>query len=312
MEHYVTIFDSLFLPQGLALHASMQRHAQPYTLWIVCVDQQAYEMLCRLSLPNVRPMPVTDVETDELRRVKPTRTRGEYCWTLTPFAPAFVFAADIAVSRVTYLDADLWFRGAPATVLAEFERSGKFVLVTEHAYAPEYDQSRKSGRFCVQFMTFVRGVGEPVRQWWADRCIEWCYARFEDAKFGDQMYLEDWPERFPQHVHVLQHQAAMQAPWNATRFPATEASVFHFHGLRLVRGGAVLLSDYYHVPEQTLRVIYDPYLTDLKGALAELEAAGHTVRPQIDKAVMKVRARIAASRVIRPWHMAPPAGIRLL
>jgi hypothetical protein len=34
MEHYVTLFDSLFLPQGLALHMSMERHAGVYTLWI--------------------------------------------------------------------------------------------------------------------------------------------------------------------------------------------------------------------------------------------------------------------------------------
>ena len=27
MEHFVTLFDSLFLPQGLALHMSMERHA---------------------------------------------------------------------------------------------------------------------------------------------------------------------------------------------------------------------------------------------------------------------------------------------
>ena len=50
MEHYVTLFDSLFLPQGLALHISMERHLKDYTLWILCVDDQAHEILSKLNL----------------------------------------------------------------------------------------------------------------------------------------------------------------------------------------------------------------------------------------------------------------------
>ena len=34
--------DSLFLPQGLALHMSMERHVKDYTLWILCVDDEAH------------------------------------------------------------------------------------------------------------------------------------------------------------------------------------------------------------------------------------------------------------------------------
>ena len=87
MEHYVTLFDSFFLPQGLALHRSMERHVSPYTLWILCVDDKAHEVLSLLSLPNVRLLKLSDLETPDLLRVKPARSIAEYCWTLTPFAP---------------------------------------------------------------------------------------------------------------------------------------------------------------------------------------------------------------------------------
>src|ERR1700693_2261852 len=101
MEHYVTYFDSLFLPQGLALHMSMQRHAGEYTLWILCVDDNAHNILENLDLPNVRLLQLSKLETEDLRAVKPTRSKGEYCWTLTPFTPRFVFEADANVERVT-------------------------------------------------------------------------------------------------------------------------------------------------------------------------------------------------------------------
>ena len=219
MEHFVTIFNSLFLPQGLALHRSMERHVQEYTLWILCVDDVAYDVLHKLVLPNVRLLELAKLETVELLRVKQDRTIAEYCWTLTPFAPRFVFDADLSVARVTYIDADLWFRKSPAIVFNEFEASGKYVLITDHGYAPEYDFSASSGQYCVQFMTFTRVGGEAVRKWWEEKCIEWCYAREDDGRFGDQKYLDDWPERFLHSVHVLVQQDLMQAPWNATRFP---------------------------------------------------------------------------------------------
>ena len=88
MEHYVTLFDSLFLPQGLALHTSMQRHVKNYTLWILCVDDEAHRVLTQLRLPNVRLLQLSQLETEDLLLVKPGRSKGEYCWTLTPLARA--------------------------------------------------------------------------------------------------------------------------------------------------------------------------------------------------------------------------------
>ena len=188
---------------SLALYMSLERHAGSFTLWILCVDDAVYEALKRLDLSNIRLLPLRELETAELKRVKPLRSTGEYCWTLTPFAPRFVFEANATVTRVTYIDADTWLRGDPAPIIREFDASGKHVLITDHAYAPEYDYSALSGTYCVQFLIFSRHEGEIVRKWWEDRCIEWCYARYEEGRFGDQKYLDDWQERFPDHVHVL-------------------------------------------------------------------------------------------------------------
>ena len=280
MEHFVTLFDSLFLPQGLALHASMQRKLPNYRLWVLCVDDLAHDLLTKLALPNVSLIRLSSVETPELLAVKPGRGKGEYCWTLTPFAPRFVFEADSSVQRVTYLDADLWFLKAPAPLFAEFDASGAGVLITDHAYAPEFDQSERSGQYCVQFMTFDREQGEPVRRWWEERCVEWCFARFEANRFGDQKYLDDWPERFGSRVHVLQQQQLAQAPWNSTRFPYSQAVFYHFQSLRILPGRKVDLGLGYPLNEPLRRHVYAPYLNDLKAAIATLADLGHQVQPQ--------------------------------
>lgn len=330
MEHYVTLFDSLFLPQGLALHMSMERHAGNYTLWILCVDDKAHEVLSKLDLSNVRLLQLSKLETPELLAVKPGRSKGEYCWTLTPFTPRFVFEADAEVTRVTYLDADLWFRKNPEPIFREFDDSGKDVLITDHAYSPENDQSATSGQYCVQFMTFARDGGETVRKWWEEKCIEWCFSRVEDGKFGDQKYLDDWPIRFDNSVHVLTNKELMLAPWNATRFPYGNAIAWHFHDLRIVINCGQLSSpaidsrlsfsevinseqslsaEYgaYPLPQCTRDNIYLPYLNDLRAVIGQLTRIGVILKPQKPQKLqetlsifgyLKMRLRMRAQRFL--------------
>jgi hypothetical protein len=184
---------------------------------------------------------------------------------------------------VTYLDADLWFRKNPVAIFSEFDASGKDVLITDHAYAPEHDQSATSGQYCVQFTTFTRNGGEVVRKWWEERCIEWCYARFEDGKFGDQKYLDDWPEIFAQQVHVLTNKELTLAPWNATRFPYGNAVFWHFHSLRILKiAERVLMIDIgpYQLPRQTRKYVYEPYMKDLQAAVDRMLRYGINAKAQ--------------------------------
>lgn len=276
MEHYVTLFDRLFLPQGLALQQSMQRHCDNFTLWILCVDDQVFDDLCKLQLDNVRLLQLSKLETPELLTAKPTRTKVEYYWTLTPCTARFVFEADSSVERVTYIDADMWFRKRPTPIFREFEESGKDVLITDHAYAPAHDQSATCGQFCVQFLTFRRIGGETVRKWWEARCLEWCHNREEDGKFGDQKYLDQWPELFEDNIHILKDVERLLAPWNATRFPYGNSVAWHFHDLRIrVHSASNIYVEYgtYRIPKTTRENIYEPYLLDLRTAIERIQLA---------------------------------------
>ena len=285
MEHYVTLFDSVFLPQGLALHASLARHAGSYTLWVLCMDNTVHRVLGGMALPNVRLLGLATLETDRLLAVKGTRTRAEYCWTLTPFTPRFVFDADPSVERVTYIDADVWLMKSPGPIFAEFSASGKQVLITDHGYAPERDATASSGRYCVQFMTFTNCGSEAVRQWWEDLCIDCCQDRMEEGKYGDQKYLDDWPERFAEYVHVLSHKEWTLAPWNATRFPYGDGIFWHFQGLRLMgrRGGRVSRIDFgaYALPGVTQSYVYEPYVRDIRAAIDWMRRHGVEAKPQV-------------------------------
>jgi hypothetical protein len=268
-EHFVTLFDSLFLPAGIALHSSLMRHAQPFHLWIICMDTAVESALAAARLDHVSLIPLEEAETAELRAIKPTRNKGEYCWTVTPNAADFVFARTAEPRRVTYVDADIFFFDPQSILLKEFDESGKHVLITDHAYDPKLDQSATSGRFCVQFMTFRRTPeASQVSAWWRDRCLEWCYDRCEDGKFGDQKYLDDWPNRFSKAVHVLKQTEKTLAPWNARYFSNLNQGplnpvMYHFQSLRFIGSRRILLYKNYSIPPAA-QALYEEYVKELE------------------------------------------------
>jgi len=261
-EHYVTLFDSVFLPQGLALHHSLLEHGGDCLLWVLCLDENCLSVLQRLDLPQMRLLDLEKLETHELLHVKPSRTRAEYCWTLTPWSIQWVFEADSSAKRVTYLDADVFFLKSAAPIFDQFDDSGCDFLITEHGFAPEYDVTPTFGRYCVQFVPVVRGAGEPLLHWWRDRCIEWCFSAPEDGLFGDQKYIEQLEYLFPGKVYATRADRRFQAPWNCSIFPFSDAVLFHFQGLKILNTSVIrATSEDYILPTPTLEYIYKPYCT---------------------------------------------------
>jgi len=281
MEHYVTLFDANFLPAGLCLYRSMRERAGAFRLWVLCMDTTVEARLRELDLPDVRLIPLHEIETEALLAVKPGRTAGEYCWTLTPFVPECVLARDPSATRVTYIDADLYFFDDPRILFDEFESSGAHVLITEHAFAPEYARSVKAGIYCVQFMTF-RNTPEArgAMHWWQDRCVEWCFNRYEDGKIGDQKYLDDWPERFPGIVHVLRQKERTLAPWNAAHYldraDAQKPVFFHFHGFRVISERKMRWYLGYRIGSEAKRY-YNHYYRDMSNAMALIQGRWNVV-----------------------------------
>ncbi len=272
-RNYLTLCDGAYAHYAHALFMSIKQHVSQFHLYVLCVDEAARDKLSPWQGEHLTLLLLSDHETADLLAVKATRTRGEYCWTLTPFSFDFVFNTYPDVETLTYLDADLCFLGPDTAIRQEFIQSKKGALITLHAYAPDYDQSATSGKFCVQYVIFHRSQGRTILQDWQQKCLEWCFNRVENGRFGDQKYLDEWPIRFPDDVHVLTALNSILAPWNAIRFPYSEAVIWHFHGLRLVEidGRAqVQMDSSYKLPDVTIKHVYEPYVAHLANSYAAI------------------------------------------
>jgi len=281
--HFCTYFDRNYLTRGLALYQSLRTHCQrPFVLWVLCFDNESYAILRHLALDGMRLIRLTDFEVGDtdLATARGNRSAVEYYWTCSPSLPLYLFRQEPSIDLITYLDADLFFFSDPQPIFDELAQGS--VLIVGHRYAPAHTHyTETSGIYNVGLMSFRRdATGFECLHWWRERCNEWCYARFEDGKFGDQKYLDDWPTRFP-GVVVLQHPGAGLAPWNIERYrmesdadgciriSGVSLVFFHFHALKVLSSQVVVPTvGGYSLSYTVLVRIFIPYLRALRQAAA--------------------------------------------
>lgn len=279
MLNFCTLFDSSYIHYGLALHESLIKQCKDFNLYIYAFDEKCYNYFIKANLPHLIIVKLEEFEDPSLLRIKPTRSKGEYCWTCTPSIILYSIKK-FNLDSCIYVDADIYFFKNPQVLFDEMGHNS--VLITEHRYTPSYNLSNKTGKYCVQFMIFRNDKnGNLALNWWRDRCIEWCYARIEDGKFGDQKYLDDWLTRF-EGVHSLVHLGGGVAPWNIEQYDffiengilkgielASQDKFnlifYHYHSLKLYKHDISLLtSESYGITPNNFKLIYQPYLEKLK------------------------------------------------
>jgi hypothetical protein len=251
-NQYCTLFDARYLPRGLVLYESLRKVCPSACLTVLCMDETTKRVLDALALPALTAVPVEELEAHDrdLAAVRPTRSRVEYCWTATASFCLYCLERDETPELITYLDADLKFYADPGPAFTELGTDS--ILLVPHRYARRWQWlERASGPYNVQWVTFRRDPdGLAALRWWRQRCIEWCYSYVEDGRFGDQRYLDDWPERFS-GVRVLAHPGAGLGPWSSGRYRVElrDGAVrvedrpllfHHFHGLRVYPAGAAV------------------------------------------------------------------------
>jgi hypothetical protein len=213
------------------------------------MDPGLAELVDRLRLPHLTAVDVRELELadPELAAVRSARTWPEYCFTATPSICRHSLQSDPKLAEITYLDADLMFFADPEILFAEI--GGASCAIVPHRFSSRWAHCEAThGTFNVAFNSFRRDQpGLAGLDRWRERCLEWCHLRFEPGRYGDQVYLDEFPRRFAA-VHVLEHPGADAAPWNTEAATvdrrdgdvyvgASQLIFYHFASMQLYRGG---------------------------------------------------------------------------
>jgi hypothetical protein len=217
---FVTYFNKYYLLRGLAMLTSLIKHAPKAQIWVLTFDKYTEGILKKMNLPGVHIISPDDFEDAALKKAKKNRTLVEYFWTCSPSLPLYVLKKQPKLTHIVYLDADLFFYSSPLPIFKELANNS--ILTVEHRYpASQQARSLTSGQFNVGFQIFKQD-SQAVKclRRWRNQCLKWCYARHEDGKYGDQLYLNEWPKLYDKLV-ISENLGLNAAPWNITQYHVT-------------------------------------------------------------------------------------------
>lgn len=284
---FCTLFDSFYFLRGAAMARSLRKFSQE-KLYVLAMDTVVESRLKEWGIPDLIIIPLQDFLTQGLIDLQKSRSKGEFCWTCTPFLIEYVLQ-EMKETWAVYLDADLCFFSSPDILIQRWHQSDAPLLLSRHRYLPEVDQTEISGIYCVQFNGFLaRPDSLRSLQWWRDKCQEWCFAKAEPNRFGDQKYLDFIEAETQVIAHINQHPGEGLAPWNCAGLSVRRVGdrtyvsspsddklssviFYHFHGYRLFEHG--LVDDcqyYYHLPDSIRSHLYRPYTQSILGIAEEL------------------------------------------
>ncbi len=282
--NFCTLFNKNYLSRGLVTYESLIAAEPNAHLYIFPFDNETLEVLNALKLSQATIISLAEFEDAELLSIKDSRTAIEYCWTCTPSLIYYAINT-YGLDSCTYIDSDMYFHSSPTIILKEMPGSHS-VIITEHRYSTGFDSTASSGRFCVQFMTFLnRPDSIGLLKKWREQCIAWCYHIAEDGKMGDQGYIQNWPEEHS-FVWIMQNYGGGIAPWNVQQYSfqykndelmARELTTgkllpvifYHFHYLRFYTNVDPKLSDY-PLTHNHKTFVYYPYFLALERKKDEL------------------------------------------
>ena len=286
---FCTICSADHAIKAVALHRSLTRESPSAWLTVIAMDDEARAALERMELPRASIVSIEALERfdPDLKAVRPGRTPEEYCWTAKTSALLYLLGSESGSPWATYVDADMAFFGDPAPIYEDEDAS---VLITPHRFPPKYAAGAEWGDHNAGFLAF-RGdePGRELLDWQRERCLEWCHARVEEGRAGDQLYLNELSRR--PRVRPLAHKGVNLAPWNVEQYElrredgrlmVDEDPVVLYHCWRItlrarkpfrLRPDHDWRPSHFELPDAAAKLIYRPYLRELDASLKAIRRA---------------------------------------
>jgi hypothetical protein len=228
LRNYCTHSDINYLHYGLALYESLKMHSDSFVLYYLCDDEQTYEKLSSLSIPDIVPISLENLkkENADLRRaisLPPSAearnvasrtardpTEMQSYWMLTPYFTQYIMNSG-CLDDILYIDADIYFFNSPEVVYEEVGNKSVGIVRHRIPYNPEV------GEFNVGIVYFRNDLkGNQCLDWWR-ACLLDPNNEFYSTHgmCGDQKYLELFPVLFgEENVGVIDKLVGHIAPWN--------------------------------------------------------------------------------------------------
>ena len=272
MHHLCTLFDSNYLPRGLALFNSLEDHTRDFTLWVLCLDKETEYSLKKINSRKVKCIPLNALEKSELNLLEAKNNRGvfEYYFTCKAYLMIHLLKT-YEIEYLTYVDADIYFYSS----FKNYENyiHNYSIALSPHRFPQKLERFNVYGKYNAGLISF-RNDDEGLRclDWWRGMCTDWCLDKLDNDRFADQKYLNKIPSIF-NSVKILDYVGINAAPWNIVNCKVKcEAGkillddhlllFYHFHGVSKIGNNYFNtgFSTYGKLSNEIKEILYMPYL----------------------------------------------------
>ncbi len=286
-RHIIIGSDGNYLHKAIVFYKSLLEYHNNFILHIFCFDSPTYKTLEKLCYKNVHIYHHLEFESKELLKSKKSKERMyEYYWACNPSIARKVLNEN-KVDFVTLADCDIMFFQSPEVIFDEFKDADVIIQPNNFSYQHEKDFI-PVGYYCSSFQCFRNNKnGRKILDYWHEKCMKWCSAKFEEGRFGDQKYLDDWRIRF-KNVREIANPGTNVAPWNVQKFDLSLSKkqifinnkwpliYYHYHSFRmnLLNYSYIITGDRdnnYRIDENSINLIYKPYVKEIKEAIKTLK-----------------------------------------
>lgn len=284
--HLSMILSESNLFKLIPMYVSLENCCSDFKLFILCMNDSVYNILNKIGFKNIILVQLKDIEENnhDLLIAKSNRIFHEYCWTLKPIFLYYVINKYGDAKYYAHVDADLFFYSNLDYIFNENSEASIFLI--DHRNSDEFKHYYElSGLYNTGFVGFKNNDEARVAvKLWGDRCLKKCTVEYDTVNktFGDQRYVEDWPNIF-QNVHIVNSIGANAALWNIKNYKAYKKNnivyldespllFYHFSGIIILGEREFDLCPYYHIEDENLiNYIYDPYIRWLSESIKNVK-----------------------------------------
>ena len=273
--HFTMILSEVHLFKALAMYISLKEHCTSFELFILCMSDKVYDILKKINFENVKVFHLNELEKDnyELYAAKSNRTFHEYCWTMKPVFMEYVMKNYDKADYYAHVDADLFLFNNIDLLFNENPKAS--IFLTEHYNSKEFEHYYNlTGKFNTGFVGVKNNSeGKTAVTIWKVKCLEKCTGEYDTVNktFGDQRYVEEWPDIF-KNVHVVKSIGANTAFWNVKNYKVRQINntvyvnntpliFYHFSAFCIIEPKEAELCSFYKIEDKNLiEYVYIPYV----------------------------------------------------
>ena len=291
MHYYYSIYRKDYLYKGLVLYESMKMHDREFKFFLICMEDESLELLNKMNLIYLIPISIRDIEyfDKNIPALKEQRGEKTYIWTAKASAALYIFEKYKETDHVIWVDGDTEFISSPEPIYKEWGDNS--VLLTAERFTGEYEYlGRLVGFYNTGFMGFKRDkIGIRCLEYFRERLQEWKNSEEEQGNWNDQLYVDDWLERFP-NIGVANHDGINLTPFIVSRINVEKSGfinikdgiphikdtpivLYHFMALKYYDGNEFDLCNYWmKFDTHTINKLYIPYFRKCNEAFTRIRA----------------------------------------